>query len=92
MCVYRRPRVFDGVTDRRALSSLNAPQAPTSSIGRRRSSGASGLELLTRLPTVSGHSVRLLKLRIISLTGDLYLILIGRTELIQLLVLASDTG
>jgi len=74
MCVYRPPHVFDGMTDRKSLSSLNAPQAPTSSRGRRRSSGASGPELLTRLPTVNGHSARLLKLRIISLTGDLYLI------------------
>jgi len=92
MCVYRRPRVFDGVTNQKAFSSLNAPQAPTSSRGRRRSFGASGPELLTRLPTVNGRSVRLLKLRIMSLIGDLYLMLIGRAELIQLLVLASDMG
>jgi len=71
MCVYRRLRVFDGVTDWKAFSSLNAPQVPTSNRGKRRSYGASGLELLTRPPIVNGHSVRLPKLKIISLIGNL---------------------
>ena len=71
MCVYRHVRVFDGVTNRKTFSSLNAPQAPTSNRGKRQSYGASGLELLTRPPIVNGHSVRLPKLKTISLIGDL---------------------
>ena len=70
MCVSRHPRVLDGVTDRKAFSSLNVPQALTSSRGRRLSFGASGPELLTKLPIVNGHYVRLLRPRTISLTGN----------------------
>ena len=72
MCVCRHLRVFDGVADRKAFSSLNVPQARSSSRGRQPLSGASGRGLLTRLPSVNGHSVRLLRPRTISLIGALH--------------------
>ena len=71
MCASWSLRVLDGVTDGKVFSSLNVPQDPTLNRGRQLSSGASGLGLLTKLLIVNGHSARLLRLRIISLTGDL---------------------
>ena len=70
MCVCWRPRVLDEVTDRKAFSLLNVPRALTLSRGRRLLFGASGPELLTKLPIANGHYVRLLRPRTISLTGN----------------------